>query len=79
MSPRHSGTGPLARNGFRPRLELLEDRSVPAVVTTTLDNGDNVSPTPGSLRAAIIEANADALVADKISDLGDTEFADDLD
>jgi hypothetical protein len=27
-------------------------------VTTTADNGDNVNPTPGSLRKAILDANA---------------------
>src|SRR5262249_39705295 len=41
-----------------PRLEALEERSVPTYfVTTILDNGNNGSPTPGSLRAAIIAAN----------------------
>lgn len=30
------------------------------VVTTTADNGDNVNPTPGSLRKAILDANASA-------------------
>jgi hypothetical protein len=52
MSPQPSGNNCAAPNRVRPRLEALEDRSVPAVVTTTLD-----SPTPGSLRAAILEAN----------------------
>jgi hypothetical protein len=46
-----------AANRFRPRLDALEDRSVPSVVLTTEDNGDNVAPTPGSLRAAILAAN----------------------
>ena len=32
----------------------------PFVVTTTVDNGNNTSPTPGSLRAAIIAADAQA-------------------
>jgi hypothetical protein len=46
----------LAWRGF---LEHLEHRAVPAVfsVTTALDNGDNSSPTPGSLRAAIVSLN----------------------
>ena len=41
--------------GFRPRLEVLEDRTVPAMfnVTTTLDG------VAGSLRQAIIAANVD--------------------
>ncbi|QEL14532.1 beta strand repeat-containing protein [Limnoglobus roseus] len=40
----------------------LEDRTAPAVftVTTTADNGNNVTPTVGSLRAAIVAANAAA-------------------
>jgi hypothetical protein len=40
-------------------LVQLEDRTAPAVftVTTVLDNGNNVSPTPGSLREAILKAN----------------------
>jgi Right handed beta helix region len=44
------------------RLEALEDRCLPApmtfTVTTDKDNGDNVHPTAGSLRAAILAANA---------------------
>lgn len=42
------------REQFRPRLEALEERSVPAVfpVTTLADSG------PGSLRQAILDANA---------------------
>src|SRR5262249_29188228 len=42
------------RAGFRPRLEMLEDRTAPAVftVTNTADTG------PGSLRQAGSEANA---------------------
>lgn len=37
----------------------LEDRFAPAVftVTTVADNGDNLNPTAGSLRAAIVSAN----------------------
>jgi hypothetical protein len=44
------------------RLETLEDRCLPApmtfTVTTDKDNGDNVHPRSGSLRAAMIAANA---------------------
>ncbi len=45
-----------ARRRCRPRLEALEDRTVPStfVVTNTLDTG------PGSLRQAILAANADS-------------------
>jgi hypothetical protein len=41
-------------------VELLEDRTLLSVftVTTVLDNGDNLAPTTGSLRAAILAANA---------------------
>ena len=44
------------------QLVALEDRSTPATftVTTIVDNGSNVTPTAGSLRAAIINANATA-------------------
>ena len=51
-------------------LEALECREMLTgfTVTTALDNGNNVSPTPNSLRAAIIAANADPTVgADSIS------------
>ncbi len=46
----------------------LEDRATPAIftVTTTADNGDNAAPTGGSLRAAILAANA-AFGADSIT------------
>jgi hypothetical protein len=39
----------------------MEDRTLPSqfMVTTTIDNGDDTHPTPGSLRAAIIAADAD--------------------
>jgi hypothetical protein len=41
-------------------LEPLEDRTVPStfIVTTTADNGNNNTPTPGSLRDAINRANS---------------------
>ena len=41
-------------------VERLEERLAPAVftVTTTADNGDDVNPPPGSLRAAIVGVNA---------------------
>jgi trimeric autotransporter adhesin len=46
------------------RLDMvrLEDRTAPAVftVTTTQDNGNNTTPTAGSLRAAILSANSTA-------------------
>lgn len=53
---------PASRAAFRPRLEPLEDRSVPAVftVTTAADSG------PGSLRQAILDSNASVGVADTI-------------
>src|SRR5207237_1057837 len=43
-------------------LVQLEDRNAPAVftVTTVLDDGDNNAPTAGSLREAILKANATA-------------------
>src|SRR5262249_40367812 len=43
-------------------LELLEDRLTPSTFTviTTADNGDNVNPLAGSLRQAILQANAHA-------------------
>jgi hypothetical protein len=44
----------------RPSLEFLEDRLTPSTFTvvTTADNGDDVNPIPGSLRAALVAANA---------------------
>jgi uncharacterized repeat protein (TIGR01451 family) len=44
------------------RIEWLEQRLAlaPFLVTTTADNGDNTTPTPGSLRAAIVGVNASA-------------------
>ena len=56
--PRIKRTAP---RHFRPLAEVLEDRRLlaPLVVTTALDNGSkHISPTPGSLRAAILSANA---------------------
>jgi hypothetical protein len=41
-------------NRFEPKAEAAP----PIVVTTTADNGDDVNPTPGSLRKAILDANA---------------------
>jgi hypothetical protein len=54
---------PAPRHGrFARRFEcvVLEDRVTPATiwVTTIGDNGDNVNPTLGSLRAAIVAANS---------------------
>jgi hypothetical protein len=53
-----------ARQWFttRPQLETLETRDAPAVfaVLTETDNGTNTSPTPGSFRAALLQANAAA-------------------
>ncbi|HEY0323445.1 MAG TPA: Calx-beta domain-containing protein [Pyrinomonadaceae bacterium] len=40
------------------RLEPKAEAAQQFTVTTTDDNGDNVNPTPGSLRKAIIDANA---------------------
>jgi hypothetical protein len=56
---RPAGTGPTLRRTLHPRLEALENRCLPAIITvnTVIDNGSNINPTPGSLREAIIEAN----------------------
>jgi VCBS repeat-containing protein/parallel beta-helix repeat protein len=45
---------------YRPALEGLEGRTLPSnfMVLNNMDNGDNVNPIPGSLRAEIIAANA---------------------
>src|SRR4051794_9726066 len=42
-------------------VERMEERALLSTltVTNTLDNGDDVNPVPGSLRAAIVAANAD--------------------
>src|SRR5262249_59096844 len=55
-SPARRSRTPLRPAPFRPRLEALEGRDVPSTltVTTTLDSG------PGSLRQAILDANAHA-------------------
>src|SRR5262249_45975606 len=49
-----------ARRCVRPQLEALEDRTVPSTfaVVTDADNGDDVNPVAGSLRAAMLDANA---------------------
>src|SRR4051794_38957674 len=49
------------RTSFRPHVQALEGRLLLATftVTTTDDNGNNASPTPGSLRFAINRVNAD--------------------
>jgi hypothetical protein len=46
----------------RPSFEVLEERQLPSTVfvATEDDNDDNVNPTPGSLREAILRANAEA-------------------
>ena len=51
------------RRRFRPRLEVLEGHILLSTfaVTTLNDNDDNADPIPGSLRWAIVEANADPL------------------
>ena len=47
---------------FRPRLEQLEDRVVPSqidlMVSSLADSGDNSNPGNGTLRAAILTADA---------------------
>ena len=45
---------------FRPALEALEARWLPNayLVTTTADNGSNTTPTIGSLRSAILQADS---------------------
>src|SRR5262245_14538882 len=50
----------LKRSPYRPAVEALEERQLLTIFTvfTSADNGDNVNPIPGSLRAAIKAANA---------------------
>ncbi len=72
MSRRPDRTGRPARQARARRLNLepLEGRELLAMfmVTTAADNGNNASPTPGSLRAAIVALDADNTVgADSIS------------
>ena len=61
MSRRPDRTGRAARSRVARRLsiESLEGRSLMAgfLVTTAADNGDNVNPTAGSLRSAIVQLN----------------------
>jgi parallel beta-helix repeat protein len=46
------------RSSFHPTIEPLEDRRLLSfTVTTTVDNGSNTTPTLGSLRWAIVQAN----------------------
>jgi hypothetical protein len=50
---------PKSRNRARLCIEWLEDRNLPSIlVTTAADNGDNANPIPGSLRQAILQADA---------------------
>ena len=55
------GDRPFRRTRVRPLLEQFEDRTLLSTfsVTNTADNGNNTNPILGSLRAAIIAANAD--------------------
>ena len=47
------------RRLFPLQFEAMESRLLLAIlVTTAADNGDNLNPTPGSLRQAILDANA---------------------
>src|SRR5436309_1742452 len=54
---RQSSRRPL-RNRWRPRLEPLEDRWLLAVFTVTVNDDVPGTPTVGSLRWAILQANA---------------------
>jgi uncharacterized repeat protein (TIGR01451 family) len=72
MTRRPNRTAGVARRGHARRLslEMLEVRELLTgfTVTSAADNGNNTSPTPGSLRAAIIAADSDNTVgADTIS------------
>jgi CSLREA domain-containing protein len=60
--PASRGHGPRLRRSFRPGVEVLEERQLLStfIVTTTADNGDDGNPTAGSLREAILQANANA-------------------
>jgi hypothetical protein len=55
VRPPRRATPRNARRPFRPTLEGLEDRCVPAPITVT----NNLDSGPGSLRAAITQANTD--------------------
>jgi hypothetical protein len=52
---------------FRPRLERLEDRCVPATFTVTNTLDDGLTGSTGSLRWAITQANADTSPGDEIA------------
>ena len=47
------------RRGVWPHVEGLDERCLLStiIVTTTGDNGNNTTPTPGSLRAAILQSD----------------------
>jgi hypothetical protein len=58
---RHIRSRDRKRPAFHLNFELCEDRvllAIPILVTTTADNGNNLNPTPGSLRQAILTANS---------------------
>src|SRR5882724_2617945 len=48
----------ILRSGNRAPSTVVTQAILTFTVTTTADNGDNMNPTPGSLRQAIIQANA---------------------
>ncbi len=60
-SDRHARRAKSPRMRAAIGLELLESRRLLATftVTNTADNGSDTSPTPGSLRAAIVDSNED--------------------
>src|SRR5262249_4350425 len=67
---RRPGRSPTPRRRpFRPGVEALEERQVLStwMVTTTVDNGNNASPTPGSLRQAIVHADNFGVAGDQIT------------
>src|SRR5262249_29827519 len=68
---RASGAARKAPARFQPRLEGLEDRTVPSTVTTFADGGAG----SGSLRAAIIAANADTGTATDTISLASGTYA----